>query len=241
MKHIVLFSGGANSSFVAYLVRLKQKKEDIILLHTPTYSEHPDADRFRKQISEFLEIPITVQADGRDIWKLIKDEHCLPSDRIPFCSRILKQEQSDKFYKQLKDDFTIYLGYGMNEYQRVQKNHVRLEARKIKSAYPLLYEGISDEDIKSIIMNNWKICLPEPYMYLKHNNCIPCFKGGKKHFYQIWKHYNDYFQKAKQAEIDIGYTILKDESLTQLEDKWKLQIPLFTDDDFDMRPCMCAL
>lgn len=47
MKHIVLFSGGLSSAYVAYLVLQEQKKEDVVLLHTPTYSENHDADTFR--------------------------------------------------------------------------------------------------------------------------------------------------------------------------------------------------
>lgn len=78
MKHIVLFSGGAASSYVAWLVSQKQKKEDIVLLHTPTFSEHPDADRFRNEVSEYIGIPITEHADGRNIWELIDDEKCIP-------------------------------------------------------------------------------------------------------------------------------------------------------------------
>ena len=237
MKHIVLFSGGANSSYAAWLVAQKYKREDIILLHTPTYSEHPDADRFRKQVSQFLNIPVTVQADGRNIWDLIKDNHCLPSDRIPFCSRILKLEQSEKFYKTLNDDFIVYLGYGIEEWRRVQTNFARLQAKGIKSEYPI---KIPDKDIKDIIRNQWKICLPEPYLYLNHNNCIPCFKGGQPHFYQVYKHYPTYFEMAVKMEQLIDATVFPEISLTKLKERWDAQIPMFPDEN-DMRPCMCAL
>ena len=41
MKHVVLFSGGAASSYVAYLLTQDKEidKKDIVLLHTPTLSE----------------------------------------------------------------------------------------------------------------------------------------------------------------------------------------------------------
>jgi 3'-phosphoadenosine 5'-phosphosulfate sulfotransferase (PAPS reductase)/FAD synthetase len=97
MKHIVLFSGGANSSYAAYLVLQKIKKKDVILLHTPTYSEDKDADRFRKEISEYLNHPITEQADGRNIWELIRDRKYIPSQFMPFCTQQLKINQSEKF------------------------------------------------------------------------------------------------------------------------------------------------
>ena len=239
MKHIVLYSGGANSAYTAWLVN-QEHHANTILLHTPTYSEHPDADRFRKQFADFLNLPITVQADGRNIWQLMDDEHCLPSDRIPFCSRILKLEQSAKFYSSMTDDFVVYYGYDLSEWRRAQRTSARSLKAGIKCDYPLLASGLSSKDIKDKIRNEFKICLPEPYLYLTHNNCIPCFKGTEKHFYQVWKHYPEYFEKAVIAENNIGYTVFKGKSLTELKTGWQSQIPLFPDDE-DLRPCMCAL
>jgi len=240
MKHIVLYSGGANSAYTAYLVN-KKYHDDTILLHTPTYSEHPDADRFRKQFAEYLNLPITVQDDGRDVWKLIDDHHCLPSERIPFCSDELKSKQAAKFYQTLNDKFIVYLGYDGTEWRRAQRTTARLAVKGIESAFPLIEMNISSRLVKDcIMMPPIAICLPEPYLYLKHNNCLPCFKGGKPHFYQVWKHYPEYFQKAVDKEIKIGHTVFKDVSLTELRKKWELEIPMFPDDE-DLRPCMCAL
>jgi len=238
MKHIVLYSGGANSAFTAYMVNEKYHN-DTILLHTPTYSEHPDADRFRQQFADYLKLPITVQADGRDIWQLITDNHTLPSNRIPFCSRILKVEQSQIFYKAMTDDFIVYYGYGGEEWRRAQTSTARLQQQDIKSAYPLIDIGITDTVIKDFIKNWIKICLPEPYLYLSHNNCLPCFKAGKKHFYQVWKHYPKYYEKAEKAEDSIGYQVFPPKTLEQLRHEWESQIPMFKDEE-DLRPCMCA-
>ena len=91
MKHICLFSGGAGSAYMSWLVA-KEYPNDTILLFNQTKSEHPDADRFRKQIANYIGLPITEISDGRDLWELIDDNKCLPSSFIPFCSRILKQE-----------------------------------------------------------------------------------------------------------------------------------------------------
>ncbi len=239
MKHIILYSGGANSAYVAWLVN-QEYHTDTILLHTPTYSEHPDADRFRKQFAEFLNLPITVQADGRNIWQLMDDEHCLPSDRIPFCSRILKSEQAMKFYNTMTEEFVVYFGYDGSEWRRAQNTSARLLHEGINAEYPLLKTGLSSDDIKKVIRDQFRICLPEPYLYLNHNNCLPCFKGGKQHFYQIWKYYPDYFAKAEKAEYNIGHSVFKGVYLTELRKQWESQIPMFTDAD-DLRPCMCSI
>jgi len=240
MKHIVLYSGGANSAYTAWIVN-KEHHADTILLHTPTYSEHPDADRFRKQFADFLNLPIAVQADGRDIWQLMDNQRCLPSERIPFCSRILKTEQSFKFYNTMTEDFIVYYGYDGAEWRRAQRSSARLQHESIETEYPLLKTGLTSQQIKDIIRNEFKICLPETYLYLSHNNCLPCFKGGKPHFYQIWKYYPEYFEKAEKAEYNIGHTVFEDISLTKLREQWQAQIPMFTEEDYDLRPCMCAL
>lgn len=87
MKHIIQFSGGAASSYVAWLIAQKYDKKDIILLFHDTKTEHEDAYRFRKQVSEFIGIEITEVSDGRDLWQLIDYNHCLPSSFQPFCTR----------------------------------------------------------------------------------------------------------------------------------------------------------
>lgn len=242
MKHIVLFSGGAASSYVAYLVA--QEHKDTILLHTPTFSEHRDADRFRCQVARYIGLPITVWGDGRDIWELIDDNNCLPSQFIPFCTRILKQEAAEEYYKTLNDDYTLYLGYGMNEWRRIQKQTARFEQMGRKAKYPLFEKRISDEEIKRIIQEEWKIKLPEPYKYLKHNNCIPCFKAGTKEWKNYWRYYPEQFRKAVEKEKELGYTVFKGISLEELADIWQhnreyecKQLTLFE----DSIPCTCAL
>lgn len=238
MKHIVLFSGGAASSYVAWLVKneIAKSGEEVVLLHTPTYAEHPDADRFRKQVAEYIGIPITVAEDGRDLWTAIWQENCLPSFHIPWCTRVLKQIPREKWMKANADPSDpVYIGFGKEEYRRVQKAVVHYENPR----FPIYEKQIESDEVKRIIRQEWKICLPEPYLYLEHNNCIPCFKGGKGHFYKVWKHYPQYFVKAVEAENAIGHTIFKDISLPQLALGWQLRGE--QEELFDAEiPCLCA-
>jgi 3'-phosphoadenosine 5'-phosphosulfate sulfotransferase (PAPS reductase)/FAD synthetase len=241
MKHIVLFSGGAASSHMAWLVSKQHDKKDIILLHTPTYSEHPDADRFRKEVSEYIGIPITEQADGRDIWQLIDDEKCIPGYFMPFCTRILKIEQTEKFLKSIKEDFIQYIGYSSNEWKRVQNTTARnlVKGRVLK--FPVYECGISDTEIKQIIEKQWKIKLPETYKHLKHNNCIPCFKAGKNEWKKFWLYYPEEFQKAVQKEKETGHTVFKDRTLEELAKIFKNNKD-FEGSQISMNiPCMCVM
>ena len=66
MKHIVLFSGGIQSSYVAYLIC--QQEKDVIFLFHDTVTEPDDNYRFRREVSNYLGVGITEQSDGRNIW-----------------------------------------------------------------------------------------------------------------------------------------------------------------------------
>ena len=245
MKQIVMFSGGASSSYLAYLVAKEYGKKNTILLHTPTYAEDPDADRFRKEVADFIGLPITIQEDGRSLWQLIEDNNCLPSFHIPFCTTELKIKQSRKYFKKLKAqsiDFVVHYGYGADEWRRVQKQSARFKKEGIKSQYLIFERKISNKEIKRIIQEEWQIALPRTYKYLKHNNCIPCFKGGKGHFKQVAKYYPEQFKRAMQLEEKIGHTVFKDCSLRDIWNEVqasKNQLTFFEDDNSWGIPCEC--
>jgi hypothetical protein len=229
LKHIVQFSGGASSSYVAYLVAKEHGKENTVLLFHDTKAEHPDAYRFRQEVSDYIGIPITEVSDGRDLWQVIWDHHSLPSHHIPFCTFDLKLTPGEKYLRELCSPFIVYNGFGPDEWRRVQRATARglHNSRTVKS---LLFErSISSSECKRIITEEWGIRLPITYEHLEHNNCIPCFKGGKWHFYQVMRHYPEQFQKAIEAEERIGHTVFQDVSLKELMEIWKNNPPKSTE------------
>lgn len=223
MKHVVLFSGGLSSAYVAYLVLQEQKKEDVVLLHTPTLSELPDADKFRYEVARYLKVPMTEWGLGLDIWGLIEKNNCIPGQFMPFCTQQLKQAMKEQYYKYLKEigeDFIEYVGYGVEEYRRVQKSIARNEAIGRKVAFPIFDKKIPSSEVRRIITEEWKIALPSAYESLNHNNCIPCFKAGKATWRIYWEKYPEQFKKAMEYEDKIGYTVFKDKSLRELDEIW---------------------
>lgn len=144
----------------------------------------------------------------------------------------------------MKEEFILYNGFGVEEYRRIQRTFARAFKlnRIIKS--PLYDLRIKNQEIKRIIREEWKICLPEPYKYLNHNNCIPCFKStSEKYWNKIWKYYPESFEKAKRAEEKIGHTVFQEYSLAEYEKFWisrGCQMDMF-EEEFDNLPCMCAV
>jgi len=224
MKHVVLFSGGLSSAYVAYLVLQEQPKQDVILLHTPTYSENHDADTFRHRVARYLGLPITEWGDGRNLWELIEDNNCIPGQFIPFCTKQLKQQMKEQFYKYLDsigEDYIEYVGFGAEEWRRVQKAQARAEKIGRQVNFPIFDRKIPSSEIRRIITEEWRIPLPKAYEDLNHNNCIPCFKAGKDAWRVYWSKYPEQFSKAMEYEEKIGHTVFKDKSLKELAQIWE--------------------
>ncbi|MFA4834938.1 MAG: phosphoadenosine phosphosulfate reductase family protein [Dehalococcoidia bacterium] len=243
MLHIVMFSGGAASSVVAKMVA-DEHGDDTILLHTPTGAEHPDADRFRRQVAQFVGRPITVEKANKTLWEMVESYKHLPDNGFPYCTRDLKLIPKDRLLGRLDkvgEDYITYLGYGYDEWRRVQKVFSREETRGRKVKFPLFNARLTGDDCKNIIREEWKICLPEPYQYLSHNNCIPCYKGGKGHFYKVWQYYPEQFTRAARAEERAANTVFDGVTLFELAAKWEKepeQIGIFEQESI---PCMCAM
>lgn len=244
LKHVVMFSGGAASSVMAKMVADKYPNSTI-LLHTPTGAEHPDADRFREQVADFIGLPITVEAARKTLWEYVETswKHVPNNSLTNKCTEPMKIKPQNRFLKRLEDtgeDYIIYVGFTLDEWRRVQRTWVRNEAKGRKVEFPLFDARLTSEECKNIIRDDWGICLPEPYKYLKHNNCIPCWKGGQQHWHKVWKYYPKQFWRAVKAEEKAVNTVFNGITLAELAKKWEqepVQPDLFGEESI---PCMCA-
>lgn len=236
MQHIVLFSGGIQSSYVAEMIC--RQEQNIVLLFHDTRTEPADNYRFRKDVSNHLGVPITEVSDGRNIWQLFDDMHFLGNNRVPICSRELKSKQSKVFYDGLDEDFIIYYGFTANEYRRAQKVYSRYPKLSIK--FPLIDNTSLTKDwIRNEIIQRWGICLPEMYHWFNHANCVPCVRWGKRYWKECFLHYPQAYQRAKQAEKTHGYTIMKQMSLHEFEKE--IHVNQLQFDNEMMLPCICAI
>ena len=150
MKHIVQFSGGAASAYAGWLVAQEFGRENTILLNHNPGAEHEDTQRFLRQVSEHIGVLITDRSDGRDLWKVIEDNHALPSSFIPFCTRILKQEPAEKFYKELDEQ-------GI-EYTRIflRVTGVRVERLQEITGRSVLAEGVDNGKSNPTMGDRWE-------------------------------------------------------------------------------------
>lgn len=154
MKHIVCYSGGHSSALVAIEVVRKYGKENVILLNhniNPKY-EVKDIKRFKSEISEYLDLPITYAN-----YKGVEDENEIPShfdiaimlngfkfnNGQELCTYNLKTKP---FYDYLGNNFPnkdciVYYGFDANELHRVERRKSILNDIEILSDYPLAIWG----------------------------------------------------------------------------------------------------
>jgi len=110
-------------------------------------------------------------------------------------------------------DCIIYYGFDENEKARIQRRSGILGAQGYKTDYPLaLWKERTIISTKEIGIDP-----PMQYSTFKHANCIGCLKAGKQHWYIVYCTRPDVFEKAKLAEDFIGYSIIKDAYLDELE------------------------
>lgn len=224
MKHIVCYSGGHSSGVVAIEVARRFGVDNIVLLNHDISAnvEHEDVKRFKREVAEYLGVPITYANINN-----------LPADELPdqidvvlkakafkvgsgseLCTSRLKTEPFEKWLAANAADknCVIYYGFDANERVRIQRRVGVLAAMGYKSDYPLALW--SERTISQTIEVG--INPPMQYAYFKHANCIGCLKAGKQHWYIVYCIRPKLYQRAVDAEDAIGYTILPDSSLAEM-------------------------
>ena len=222
-KYIVCFSGGHSSALATIETVRKHGKENVILLNhdISSHVEHEDIKRFKQDISNYCGIPITY-ANADDFEKMTPLEVCekigafsLGTGRA-FCTYELKTKP---FYKWLennaeKGDHIVY-GFDEDETDRIGRRAAIIRAMGYVPEFPLAYWERTIEHTEDM-----GIARPKTYKIYKHANCIGCLKAGKQHWYAVYCLRPDIFEEAKQAEKQIGYSIIKGTYLQDLEPKF---------------------
>lgn len=271
MKHIICYSGGHSSALVAIEVVRKYGKENVILLNhdISAWVEDEDIKRFKKEVSDYLDIPITYA-----------NINSLPAEELPdqfdvvmqakafkvgrgseLCTSRLKTEPFMKWLKtnHPDKDCICYYGFDLNETKRIQRRSSIMGELGYKTDYPLaLWKERTIQSTREIGIEE-----PNTYAVFKHGNCKGCLKAGKQHWYIVYCTRKDIWEKAKQAEDEIGYSIINGVYLDELEDTfsemqkagvpitehikhqtfWKIAREAVEKDiqeDTDAKPCECV-
>lgn len=229
MKRVVCFSGGHSSALVAIEVARKFQDDEIILLNhniNPSV-ELADVKRFKKEVSEYLNLPITYAN-----YENLKNDSEIP-DQFDVCKKIggfkfgkgtelcTHRLKTKPFYDWLSQNCfpsntVIYYGFDANEMHRVQRRSSILAVDGFKTDFPIaLWQERTITQTMQV-----GIARPAQYDTFKHANCVGCLKAGKQHWYVVYCTRPDIFYKAKATEQFLDHSIIKGFYLDELEEQF---------------------
>lgn len=148
-KHVVMFSTGAGSAWLAKYVVDKYGKENTIVLITDTKWEDEDNYRFMKEVADYVGIEITEKSDGRNPEDIFRKDNYFGNFGTAPCSKELKMKQTFLFVQECIDNGILpilYFGIDYKEARRAPrlaynyKHNVDAFEDGIELRFPLIGE-----------------------------------------------------------------------------------------------------
>ena len=202
--NIATISGGIMSFYSAFLSIQKYGSENVVLYFNDTKWEHPDLYRFLEDIEKYLGMKILIDSDGRNPEEVFFDQHFLGCDRVPLCSRILKAERLQEYYK---DGDNLIFGIGLEEKRRCERIVAAYQVVYTKTGkYCTLEFPLVDLRHSKTLVKEWfwntGLKLPKMYFFgFEHNNCSGgCVRQGKKQWLHLLETFPDVFSERENLE-----------------------------------------
>ena len=237
--HIVCYSGGHSSGRVAIEVVRRYGKENVILVNHECILESSDVARFEQEVAAYLGLPITYvnmpDAGTKDQFDVVIDKGSFinpaSKSREALCTHVMKTEPfmrwlncnyptNDSLFEK-KKDCVIYYGFDATETARIQRRSTIMAAQGYRTAFPVAHWPNTIQSTEEI-----GIKPPNVYSVFKHANCEGCLKGGWQHWYCIYVLRPEIWEKGKNAESVIGYSIHKDYFLEEKEEMFAKMVKI---------------
>jgi hypothetical protein len=220
-KIVVGYSGGVTSAWCAAWALMSYAKEDVVFLFHDTKEEDEDTYRFLREFAGRLNHPITERSDGRSVEELEDAESMLANDRSAFCSRVLKMEQREKYFEELRSQFiwdiTLILGFTGDEWMRIQNATMRAETKDYSVRFPLAETKTSKQTAADFIQCSMGIALPRMYEWSGHANCVGCRRGSGGYWWAVKQNRPEVFARRAEREREFGHSYLNGKFLDELK------------------------
>lgn len=199
-RDIVLLSGGVTSFHVA--VWASKNLTNPIYYFNDVKWEDEDLYRFNRDVQDFLDSDIYIDADGRDPEQVFYDNKMLGSNITPICSKVLKAEMLQKF---VNPGDNIYMGMGENELYRAARVTPIYEKLGVKTHFPLIDMHCSKKESFDVVRKT-KIEIPKLYkMGFDHNNCGGgCVRAGKASWKNCLEKCPEVYAERERVEIEFS-------------------------------------
>jgi hypothetical protein len=214
MRHILLVSGGKDSTALALYMREKHPEIPMEYVFCDTQKELEETYDYLARIEAFLGQEITRLSS--DLGERGFDHHLemrrgyLPSPSVRWCTVKMKIEP---FEKHIGDDpVKLYVGIRADE---LRDGYISTKPN-IESVFPFKEDGIKMPDVQRILEQSG-VGFPEYYEWRTRSGCYFCFFQRKIEWVGLLERHPDLFEKAKAYEkVEEGYTWVQRESLDEL-------------------------
>jgi 3'-phosphoadenosine 5'-phosphosulfate sulfotransferase (PAPS reductase)/FAD synthetase len=220
-RHILLVSGGKDSTALALYMRDKRPDIEFEYLFCDTHKELPETYEYLARIEAYLGRPITRLSSGLgergfDHFLKIYGGY-LPSPKMRWCTRQLKIEP---FERHVGDDpVLLYVGIRADE----RRSGYISTKENITPVFPFKDDGLTKADIVRILEESG-VGLPKYYEWRSRSGCYFCFFQQRAEWVRLRERHPDLFEEAKGYEKEEeGYTWTHGESLSELEQPQRVQ------------------
>jgi len=206
-EFVCWYSDGAASAVATKL--MVDTGAEIRIIKAETNSEHPDNERFRQEIAQWLKRPIEVLENGKykDLDDCIEKSRFLRSEKGARCTSDLKKRVRFNIGELEK---THVFGYTADPKDIKRAERLKLSSPEYKLRFPLIEQGLTKADCFQVIQ---KAGITLPAMYLlgyENNNCLGCLKAsGIGYWLSVKKNFPDIFWKRASQERDLGYALCR--------------------------------
>lgn len=214
MRHILLLSGGKDSTALALFMRDNHPEIDVEYVFCDTHKELPETYEYLARIEAYLGKPVTRLSSGADErgfdHYLAMYRGYLPSANMRWCTRKLKIEPFEQFVGD--DPVRLYVGIRADE----RREGFISTKPNITPVYPFKDHGLTKDDVFKILQDSG-VDLPDYYRWRTRSGCYFCFFQRKHEWVGLLEEHPDLFELAMAYEKpDQQYTWQQRESLGEL-------------------------
>ena len=207
-------SAGVSSFVAGYLERESIDK----YIYIDIDDQHPDSMRFIKDCEKALGKEIEILKSPYDsVENAIKTAKVirLQGGFAPCTNWLKKRVRKEWEYEHRDYEITYVWGMDLDEKHRADR--LRETMFEFEHCFPLIEQNLTKQDAHGICA---ELGIKRPAMYdlgYNNNNCVGCVKGGMGYWNKIRVDFPEVFANRAKLEREIGYSILKECYLDELD------------------------
>ena len=203
------------SSFIAGYLEMETVDK---FIYIDIDDQHPDSRRFIADCETALDREIEIlKSPYGSVENAIRAAGVvrLQGGFAPCTNWLKKRVRKEWEYEHRNYALTYVWGMDCNEKHRAEV--LRETMFEFEHCFPLIDRLMTKEDAHGLCK---ELGVPRPAMYdlgYNNNNCVGCVKGGMGYWNKIRVDFPEVFESRKKLEREIGYSILKECYLDELD------------------------